>query len=161
MRAVSAVLLIALAASGCITGSQPEFKKTDISPKTFEPRQEGVLTVKLRDPFDIVDYVVGVLPGFEDRKSAHAYLNDDGVEPDKKADDDVWSVNVQAPIGAPAGTFMYILTAYNGDGEPIVVRTEEGAKVLSTTVQFEVSYDGETYAYPLGEVVEYEEEEEQ
>lgn len=130
-----AIVLMAATVMGCNSlGRQPRLENASISPASLMPEQSAVITVKVVDKHDIVDRVVGVV--LEDPRMKFP-LRDDGVAPDQEADDNVWSLQVDVPFGAPPGQFTLELTAFNSKGDAIVVRkskNEEGPLTTSCTL---------------------------
>ena len=157
----AAILLVVLALAGCQTiRKQPGFRDALVSPAGLQPgttaREElplgedvdsvlhpgdsGVITVNLKDPHNVVAQVAGVVkeyPGIEFR------LRDDGVAPDTRSNDDIWSMQVDVPFMAPPGTFTLVLTAYNIHGEEVRIRTDQGVEPLQTTCVFAIEYPEE------------------
>lgn len=136
--AVLAFVLVAGTIMGCNTlGRQPKLEDASITPASLQPEQSAVITVKVVDKRHIVDRVVGVV--LEDPRMKFP-LRDDGVAPDKKADDHIWSLQVDVPFGAPPGQFTLELTAFNSKGDAITVRkskSEEGPLTATCTLVIE------------------------
>jgi hypothetical protein len=136
--AVLACLLVAGSVLGCNTlGRQPRLENASIAPASLMPEQSAVITVKLVDKQKVVDRVVGVV--VEDPRMKFP-LRDDGVAPDQEAGDNVWSLQVDVPHGAPPGQFTLELTAFSAKGEAIVVRkskSEEGPLTATCTLVIE------------------------
>ena len=90
-------LLAALA--GCATSSrQPSMKEARIQPEHLEPGDTAIITVEVADRFNIVQRVEGLVK--EDRTITFK-LRDDGITPDKKAGDNIWTIQVDVPFNAP------------------------------------------------------------
>ena len=142
LGAVLACVVVAGTVMGCNTlGRQPRLENASIAPASLMPEQSAVITVKVVDKQKIVDRVVGVV--LEDPRMKFP-LRDDGVAPDQKAGDHVWSLQVDVPFGAPPGQFTLELTAFNSKGDAIVVRkskSEEGP--LTTTCTLVIEYPPE------------------
>ncbi len=126
-----AVLGAALA--GCaMDGRQPRLENALITPSALKPGDTAVITVEVRDRFNVVDRVEGVI--LED-PTISLKLKDDGTPPDSLAGDRVWSLRVEVPFQAPPGGFTLQLTAYRADGTPVPVDNKEGQTVpLSASV---------------------------
>ncbi|MCC6486884.1 MAG: hypothetical protein IT364_05230 [Candidatus Hydrogenedentes bacterium] len=118
--AMLALTLLVVAALGCNTlGRQPKLQDATIDPATLKPGDSAVITVKVVDKQHIIDRIVGVV--LEDtRMKLPVY--DNGVAPDAKAGDGIWSLQVDVPPMALAGQFTLELTAFNSKGEAIEVR---------------------------------------
>ena len=128
------IFLIALVAlAGCnTTGRQPIFQSAVINPNQLKPGDSAVISVEVKDRHNIVRKVEGVV---EEDPSIKLKLRDDGQQPDAKAGDNVWTLQVDVPFQAPPGGFMLDLTAYRSDGTPVPVRSKEGKTVpLSTSL---------------------------
>lgn len=138
-NAAICALAIALGFSGCQTFTPvPEFHGVALNPAQLHPGDVAVVTVELKDSNNIVDRVEGVL---EETPTVTFKLRDDGQSPDEKANDDLWTLKVDVPFDAPAGSFILKFTAYRSDGEIVTVRDKSGATVpLSTTHPFAVEY---------------------
>lgn len=148
MRQLGAILagvVMAATVMGCNTlGRQPRLENASIAPAALMPEQSAVITVKVVDKHGIVDRVVGVVQ--EDPRMKFP-LRDDGVAPDQEADDNIWSLQVDVPFGAPPGQFTLELTAFNSKGDAIVVRKskdEEGP--LTATCMLVIEYPPEEAA---------------
>ena len=53
-------------------------------------------------------------------------INDKGLEGDKVAGDDIWSIEINVPFDAPYGKYYLDCTAYDSEGKPIMKKTEAG-----------------------------------
>jgi hypothetical protein len=142
MKHILAIAVLALVAgtlAGCntITG-QPRFTNAELKPPVLAPDSSGVITVRVSDPHDIVDRVEGVV---EEDPRITLPLRDDGVAPDQTAGDGVWSLEVEVPFDAPPGDFTLVLTAYQSNGMPIVVkRKDQEAGPMTTSVPVVIKY---------------------
>lgn len=125
-RAMLTLMLLVVAAMGCNTlGRQPKLQDAAIVPATLKPGDSAVITVKVVDKERIIDRIVGVV--LEDtRMKLPVY--DNGVAPDVKAGDGIWSLQVDVPPMALAGQFTLELTAFNSKGEAIEVRKSKHEK---------------------------------
>lgn len=149
-----------LAATGCNTLSrqprmlEPKIVKPDVlvtdasgdlkpdESGVLKPGESGVITVKVLDRHHIVARVVGYV---EEDPRFKFKLSDDGATPDKKAQDGVWTLQVDVPFMAPPGDYTLQLTGYRSNGEPVMVRTKEG-DVVPLQARFVF-----TVVYPEGE----------
>lgn len=127
------------ALSGCQTISLvPSFRNVAIDPAQLRPGDLAVISVEVQDKNDIVSRVQGVLKEVPEVTFA---LRDDGVDPDARANDGIWSMRVNVPFDAPPGQFTLEFTAYRSDGQVVTVRNESGNVVpLSATYPFTVQY---------------------
>ena len=118
--AMLALTLLAVAVAGCNTlGRQPKLQDAAIVPTTLKPGDSAVITVKVVDKQHIIDRIVGVV--LEDTRMKLP-VADNGIAPDVKAGDGIWSLQVDVPPTALAGQFTLELTAFNSKGEAIEVR---------------------------------------
>ncbi len=145
MKRIGAVVQIVLCVgvvAGCTTmGRQPHMQDALISPARLKPGDTAIVTVKVVDKFNIVDRVVGVVVE-DDRMKLK--LRDDGEPPDAKTGDGVWTLQVDVPFVAPPGEFTLELTAYNTDGEIIMVKTGDASTApLSVTCDLVIEYPPE------------------
>jgi hypothetical protein len=129
------VLLLGIALLGCNTlGRQPQFKDAMITPTELKPGDTAVITVRVKRPHDIIRRVEGII---REDPSIKFKLHDDGVPPDEKAGDNVWSLQVDVPFQAPPGEFLLELTAFRSDGTPVPVKNDQ-ARTVPMTVSIPV-----------------------
>lgn len=113
-----AVVLVVV--SGCNTLSkQPRITEAAIEPQPLKPGDSAVITLAVKDKNEIIDRIEGVV--LEDPRLTFK-LRDDGEAPDAKAEDNVWSMQVDVPFQAPPGEFRLEFTAFDKTGTPISVR---------------------------------------
>ncbi len=126
-------LLLALSVlAGCNTfGRQPKLQDAMIAPAQLKPGDTAVITVHAADKHHIIKRVEGVVR--EDAR-IKLKLRDDGAEPDKEANDKVWSMQVDVPFQALPGSFNLDLTAYRSDGTPVPVKQKGKTSPLTATV---------------------------
>lgn len=138
-KLVCGVLVSLCAVLGCNTlGRQPVIRHAAIEPTELKPGDVAVITVEIGDRHGIVDRVEGVV---QEDPAIKFKLRDDGVDPDKKAGDGIWSLKVDVPFQAPPGEFTLEFTAFRADGQPIIVRDAAGAAVpLMTTFGLAIRY---------------------
>lgn len=119
--------------TGCNTVTrQPAIESAAITPSELGPGDSAIISVEIQDRFNIVERVEGVVA--ED-SSITFKLRDDGVSPDAKAQDDIWTLQVDVPFNAPPGDFEFSLTAYNSEGQAVLIRNAEG-EVNPLTAKF-------------------------
>lgn len=138
----SLLSITAVLGSGCASlNGQPAIENAYIMPGDLQPGDTAVITVEIKDKFDIVKRVEGVVK--EDRTITFEF-QDNGVPPDEKAGDGIWTIQVDVPFNAPPGEFHFEVTAYDGDGNVIVVEDKEGeAAPLTTSFKLEIQYPDE------------------
>jgi hypothetical protein len=135
---VCAIALVFALASivGCNTGSrQPQFGRAVITPDQLKPGDTAKIEVEVKDRYDVVRRVEGVV---KEDPTIRLKLHDDGLEPDVKAADNVWVLQVDVPFQATPGDFLLQLTAYRSDGTVVPVKSKEGSGPLSTTVPLKI-----------------------
>lgn len=127
---------------GCNTlGRQPQLMEAQITPSTLRPGDSALITVKVKDKYDIVCDVVGVIR--EDQRQKFR-LRDDGQPPhDTTAGDGIWSFMVDVPFLAPPGQFTLEFTALDSRGNPVIVKTRDGAVPLKQTCIFAIHFPPE------------------
>lgn len=119
-----AMAATALAAAGCNSmAGQPQIKTAAIEPSAVLIGSSAVISVAVKDKHHTVTKIEGAVK--EDPRLKFR-LKDDGKDPDAKAGDGVWSLRVDVPPTAPPGQFTVDLTAYNADGQPVLVRPKGG-----------------------------------
>ncbi|MBI2423956.1 MAG: hypothetical protein HYV27_14080 [Candidatus Hydrogenedentes bacterium] len=114
-----ALLSVTLILGGCNTlASAPEFRGAKISPDQLYPGDSALITVEVKDREAIIQRIEGVVK--EDPRITFK-LRDDGVDPDEKAGDGIWTLRVDVPPVAPSGEFLLEFTAYSSGGYPVEV----------------------------------------
>ncbi len=98
---------------------QPRIRNAEIIPSELNPGSSAVIQVVVKDKHHVVRKVEGVVK--EDPR-IKLKLRDDGIEPDKKANDGVWILKVDVPDEAVPGEFTLGIDAYNKDGIPVKIR---------------------------------------
>ncbi|NLN94478.1 MAG: hypothetical protein GX130_14420 [Candidatus Hydrogenedens sp.] len=117
-------LVALLLLTGCNTlSSAPQITKAAITPEVLRPGDTAIITMHIHDRSGIVNRVEGVVL---ESPPITFKLNDDGQDPDEKANDGIWSMQVHVPFQAPPGEFRLEFTAYGKDGTPISVRDRDG-----------------------------------
>ncbi|MCC6795850.1 MAG: hypothetical protein IT366_12100 [Candidatus Hydrogenedentes bacterium] len=139
---VFAAILFAAAMSGCNTmGRQPKLENAAINPVALKPGDNAAITVKVVDKHKIVQRVVATV--VEDQRMKFA-LRDNGISPDEKAGDGVWSYSVRVPFMAPPGNFTLEITAYNEKGDAINVKKgQKEIGPLTATCTWSITYPPE------------------
>ena len=121
---------LAIAAAGCNTmAGTPEFQQAAIAPPQLTPGDTAVITLEVKDRHRVIERIEGVVK--EDPRITFR-MRDDGVAPDEKAGDNIWSLQVDVPFQAPPGEFVLEFTAYTADGVPVPVRDTQGEVVPLT-----------------------------
>lgn len=136
---VLAAFVFVAAVSGCNTmGRQPKLENATINPAALKPGDNAAITVKVVDKHKIVQRVVATVT--EDQRMKFK-LRDDGIAPDEKAGDGVWSYSVRVPFMAPPGNFTLEITAYNEKGDAINVKKgQKEIGPLTATCTWSITY---------------------
>ncbi len=114
------IISLFLILSSCRTiAGQPVIKNAEIIPSELTPGSSAVIQVVVKDKHHVVRKVEGFVK--EDPR-IKLKLRDDGVEPDKKANDGIWVLKVDVPNEAVPGKFTLEVDAYNKDGMPVKIR---------------------------------------
>lgn len=147
MRIFAAGLFLAGTCIGCATiTSQPKLSSAQILPSDLKPGDTAVITVQVEDKFGVVKRIEGVVK--EDRTIKFKF-EDNGAMPDDKANDGIWTIQVDVPFNAPPGQFNFEVTAYDENGEIVVVDDKAGeAAPLATSFTLEIQYPDEPAAAP-------------
>ena len=134
-----ALVLLIGALAGCQTfrARQPKLVDAGLTPSDLKPGDAAVLTVHVVDRHELVRKVEGVI---REDPVVKFKLHDDGVAPDEKAHDNIWSLAVDVPFQAPPGEFILDLTAYGADGRPIHVRKGGNVTQLGVSIPVSIHY---------------------
>lgn len=133
------VTLCAGVLTACQFGpKQPKMSNAGVAPSVLKPGDTAVMSVHVTDRYGIVDRVEATVVGEPDIVFK---LEDNGVAPDAKAGDGIWSIDVTVPFTAPPGPFELEVRGYDSSGELILVRSKGGNAVpLSDRFNVEVRY---------------------
>lgn len=125
--------------SGCaFTGGAPLMHSAQIMPVDLKPGDTAIITVQVDDKFKVVQKVEGVVK--EDRTISFDFV-DNGVAPDVKAGDGVWTIQVDVPFNAPPGTFEFEVVGFDENGEIVVIKdAQDEAAPLSTSFKLVIRY---------------------
>ena len=110
-------------------------------PDNLKPGDTAVISVKIEDKFHVVSRVEGVVK--EDRTLTF-HFEDNGIAPDDKAGDGIWTIQVDVPFNAPPGDFTFEVSGYDSNGKLLVVEDKKGeAAPLATTFPLVIQYTPE------------------
>lgn len=141
-RLGATTILLAFLTAGCATtGRIPEIRHATVAPPTLQPGQTALITVEIHDIHQIVHRVEGTLADYPDRAFK---LRDDGLAPDIEAADGVWTMEVAVPFTASPGDYAIRFTAFDSDGNVIVVPGENGqGEDLAADISVAITYPTE------------------
>jgi hypothetical protein len=129
-----ALIIVLVFAAGCATMGkrQPELARAAIAPAQLKPGDTAIVTVQVeQDGHHLVHRIEGVV---KDSPAIKFKLRDDGVDPDQKAGDGLWTLQVDVPFQAAPGDFVLELTAYRADGAALAVHREGSTGPLTATI---------------------------
>lgn len=127
------VLILILFSLSCRTiAGQPLIKKVEVIPTEITVGDTAIIQVIIKDKHHLIQKVEAVVK--EDPR-IKLKLKDDGIEPDKKANDGIWILKVDVPSEAEPGTYNLEVTTYTKDDIPIRVKAKSGeVKPLSAEI---------------------------
>jgi hypothetical protein len=142
---LGALALVTLSLGGCATmHGQPKMNQAEIMPKDLKPGDTAVITVKVEDKFHVVRRVEGVVK--EDRTLTF-HFEDNGVAPDDKAGDGIWTIQVDVPFNAPPGDFEFEVSGFDSNGKLLAVDDKRGeAQPLTTSFTLAIQYPADAAA---------------
>ena len=123
--------------SGCATQRLALMDAKSV-PAKLSPGDDAVICVKVIDPKGVVAAVTATVREFP---TFIMDLNDSGEEGDNVAGDGVWSFAVEVPGEAPAGVYNWDFAAFDANGDPVKVTTEDrGEEPLTAETVVEIVY---------------------
>ena len=129
---ILAVCALAGLVGGCNTlARQPKLAEPKITPDQLKPGDTAIITVHVADRHHIIRKIEGFV---EQDPRVKFKLRDDGVVPDEKANDHVWTMQVDVPFQAPPGDYVLEFTAYRSDGTPVPVRQKGKTVPLKVSI---------------------------
>ena len=135
--AISMALAL-VAFGGCSTITQPRLGTPVISQSELSPGESTVITIDARDRSGAISRIEAVV--MQDTRQKLP-LYDDGQEPDVEAGDGIWSMRVKVPFMAPPGPYTLQITAYDEQGEVVLINTRDGETVpLMKVCRFVIAY---------------------
>ena len=132
-------LAFAFAVPACSTlPTVPEIRSALIEPSELKPGDTAIVSVQILDRYTRVKQVQGVV---KQDQTITLVLKDDGVAPDMEAGDGLWTLKVDVPFNAPPGGFTFKISAFDLNGNLIIVRDENNeATGMSTTFTLKITY---------------------
>ncbi len=137
MKKTGLILMVLVVSAGC---AQQRLVMIDArsEPAKFSPGDETIVSVRVIDTEGVVAEVTATVREY---RSISLDLNDSGEEGDKVAGDGVWSLAFEVPGEASAGEYNWDFEAFDANGDPVKVTTEEGSeKPLTAEASVEVVY---------------------
>lgn len=125
MAKVLVVFVVVAFLGGCNTvGRQPQLRNAAIVPQQLTPGDTAEISVTLKDRFDVVKGIEGVV-----REDPEIKLRLCEEDPAKNRASSKWSLQVDVPFQAPPGEFVLDITAFRADGTPVPVKDVDGNTV--------------------------------
>jgi hypothetical protein len=137
MKKTGLILMVLVVGTGC---AQQRLVMIDArsEPAKFSPGDETIVSVRVIDTQGVVAEVTATVREY---RSISLDLNDNGEEGDKVAGDGVWSLAFEVPGEASAGEYNWDFEAFDANGDPVKVTTQEGnEKPLTAEASVEVVY---------------------
>ena len=124
MKKTGLILMVLVVSAGC---AQQRLAMMDArsDPAKLSPGDESVICVRVIDTQGVVAAVTATV---REARNISLDLNDSGEEGDKVAGNGVWSFAFEVPYEAPAGEYNWDFEAFDADGDPVKVTTEEGGE---------------------------------
>jgi len=91
----------------------------------LSPGDESIICVRVIDTQGVVAAVTATVREY---RAISLDLNDSGEQGDEVAGDGVWSFAFDVPYEASAGEYNWDFEAFDADGDPVKVTTEEGGE---------------------------------
>jgi len=86
-------------------------------------------TILISVEFEGLQKVLMAKASFREANNMNYMLNDQGINGDKKAEDNIWSRAVQIPANVPAGQFHFDFKCINTELDPIFEKGEKGGEI--------------------------------
>lgn len=128
---IGVVTILLLSSSACRTiAGQPSIKTAEIIPVEISPGDTAIIQTVIKDKHHLIQKVDAII---KEDPSIKLKLRDDGVDPDKKANDGIWVLKVDVPLEAPYGTYKLEIMTYTKDGSPVKIKDKNGEVVNLAT----------------------------
>jgi len=111
------ILFIVVFLLGC-TG-QLAVEQITAEPSSVAPGEEAKIFVVLKGPKDKAASVTATVRKYTDYSFS---LNDDGVNGDEKAGDNIWTYKITIPWEAPADTYHIDISVRDNEGHVIITK---------------------------------------
>ena len=137
MKKTGLILMGLVVSTGC---AQQRLAMLDArsDPAKLTAGDESIICVRIIDTQGVVAAVTATVREY---RAIILDLNDSGEEGDKVAGDGVWSFAFEVPYEASAGEYNWDFEAFDANGDPVKVTTEEGGEEpLTAEASVEVVY---------------------
>lgn len=137
MKKTGLILMVLVVSAGC---AQQQLAMMDAKsePGKFAAGARTIVSVRVADTEGVVAKITATVREYT---AFVLDLNDGGEDGDKVAGDGVWSVSFDVPYEADAGEYHWDFEAFDADGDPVKVTTDEGDAVpLTAEAAVEVVY---------------------
>ncbi|UCG55945.1 MAG: hypothetical protein JSU70_13860 [Phycisphaerales bacterium] len=138
MKKTGLILMVLVVSAGC---AQQQLAMMDAKsePAKFPAGAATIVSVRVVDPEGVVAKVTATVREYTPMVLD---LNDGGEDGDKVAGDGVWSVGFDVPGEADAGEYHWDFEAFDANGDPVKVATDEGdEELLTAEAVVEVLYE--------------------
>jgi hypothetical protein len=137
MKKTGLILMVFVVITGC---AQQRLEMIDAmsEPAKFSPGDQTIVSVRVIDTEGVVAEVTATVREYS---AISLGLNDSGKEGDEVAADGLWSIAFEVPGEADAGEYNWDFEAFDANGDPVKVTTEEGGdEPLTAEASVEVVY---------------------
>ena len=137
MKKTGLILIVLVVITGC-AGQRLAMMDARSDPAKLSPGDDSLISVRVIDPQGVVAEVTATVREYS---AISLPLNDSGEEGDEVAGDGVWSFAFRIPGEAGAGEYNWDFEAFDANGDPVKVTTEEGIEeLLIAEASVEVAY---------------------
>ncbi len=137
MKKTGLILMVLVVSTGC---AQQRLAMMDAmsDPAELSPGDDSIISVRVIDTQGVVAAVTATVREYS---AISLDLNDNGEEGDKVVGDGVWSIAFDIPYEASPGEYNWDFEAFDANGDPVKVTTEEGGEEpLTAEASVEVVY---------------------
>lgn len=124
MKKTGLILMVLVVITGCAQQRLAMMDAMSDSAK-LSPGDESIICVRVIDTQGVVAAVTATVREY---RAISLDLNDSGEQGDEVAGDGVWSFAFDVPYEASAGEYNWDFEAFDADGDPVKVTTEEGGE---------------------------------
>ncbi len=135
MKKTGLILMTLVLVFGC-AGQRLMMMDAAMDPVKVSPGDVATVRVKVVDTKGVVASVTATV---REAQEIVLDLNDNGEEGDEVAGDGIWSMDIDIPWDAPAGTYNWDFEAFDADRVPLTVKVE--GKETQLVAEAEVTVD--------------------